>query len=572
MHLRPLIFFVALCLVPLLLAADDRPQPGSAVPALDGQDVVFFHPARPVLLRLHIRLDGQPFQARWDDALRALFQFLDADGNGTLSKGELEHAPSAGQLQQQLQGEVGLEPEPAPEFAEVDGDRDGKVTREELMAYYRSHNVGPLQLRWRVSPQVEDGLSGSLTAALFHHLDRNKDGKLSREELQAAPETLHKLDLDDDEMIDANELLASGAGRGAVSAQPGKASPFVLLHPGEPAETIVRQLLAHYDKDKNGKLSREEIAFGKELFDKLDTNHDDALDAAELGAWRGQPADVELRVQLTKGPVTEGATTLLSPEGRGRPLLSGLRTDPRTSWLIIALQDTQIEVLRGDFKSVVQQARKSLKERFRALDANKDGYLDGKEVFQEPFDFVPLLRLADRDGDGRISAKEFADYLDLQEKSLASSTLLTVLDRGRALFEMLDTDHDGRLGLRELRSMWVRMAPWDRDGDGCISLNEIPHQYELTVSQGLLKSEPGGFAAGGFAPGTPPGTRPAVPRRGPLWFQKMDRNGDGDVSPREWLGTPEDFKRIDADGDGLIDAQEAERADAWFRKRGGPGK
>jgi hypothetical protein len=46
----------------------------------------------------------------------------------------------------------------------------------------------------------------------------------------------------------------------------------------------------------------------------------------------------------------------------------------------------------------------------------------------------------------------------------------------------------------------------------------------------------------------------------------MDRNGDGDVSPGEFLGTPEQFRRIDADGDGLIDADEAERADAWFRQ------
>jgi hypothetical protein len=38
----------------------------------------------------------------------------------------------------------------------------------------------------------------------------------------------------------------------------------------------------------------------------------------------------------------------------------------------------------------------------------------------------------------------------------------------------------------------------------------------------------------------------------------MDRNQDGDVSQREFLGTPEEFKRIDADGDGLISPAEAE--------------
>jgi hypothetical protein len=103
-------------------------------------------------------------------------------------------------------------------------------------------------------------------------------------------------------------------------------------------------------------------------------------------------------------------------------------------------------------------------------------------------------------------------------------------------------------------------------------MSEIPRQFELTISQGLLKSGPGQFAAGGFSPGMPFGVRPVAPKRGPVWFQKMDRNGDGDVSPREWLGSMEDFKRIDTDGDGLISADEAARYDAEMRKQGKPGK
>jgi hypothetical protein len=40
----------------------------------------------------------------------------------------------------------------------------------------------------------------------------------------------------------------------------------------------------------------------------------------------------------------------------------------------------------------------------------------------------------------------------------------------------------------------------------------------------------------------------------------MDRNEDGGVSPREFLGPPELFRKLDADGDGVITPEEARRA------------
>jgi Ca2+-binding EF-hand superfamily protein len=563
---QPIFLLLATLLgVSCLAAADQQPaNPGpAAILPKDDQDLVYFHPQRPLLLRFHVQVNHQPFQTQWVGAVRELFRYLDTNGDGVLDRQEVAHAPSPRQFQQQLAGSPGLEPEPAPEFGDLDrAPADGRVTLDELLAYYRRHGIGPLQTDLVRSPMVTDRAN----TVLFDYLDRNQDGKLSKQELLDAPTSVRLLDMNEDELLTDAELFQApprpGAKERTLQATEKGPLPFLLLVPGDPDNQLARQLLARYDRDHDGKLSRAESGLEAALFDRLDTNHDGQLDVVELSAWERLPPDLDMVVQLGQGRGKGGSATLLSPPERARPLVSGLRPQ-RTGILLIAMRDVQLEVLPDDAVEADRpRARADLQARFRALDVNGDGYLNSKELYHEPFELVPLLRLADRDGDGKLSRQELAAYLDFQEKALAASTLLTITDRGRRLFEMLDADHDGRLGSRELRSAWARLAPWDRDGDGCLTESELPQQFQLTLSQGPLRL--------GSMNDTPPGYRPPAGRidrrRGPLWFRKMDRNGDGDVSRAEFLGTSEDFKRIDTDGDGLIDPDEAARADVWFRR------
>ncbi len=44
------------------------------------------------------------------------------------------------------------------------------------------------------------------------------------------------------------------------------------------------------------------------------------------------------------------------------------------------------------------------------------------------------------------------------------------------------------------------------------------------------------------------------------WFYRMDANDDGRVTQAEFLGTPEQFKELDRNADGSIDATEAQQA------------
>ena len=137
------------------------------------------------------------------------------------------------------------------------------------------------------------------------------------------------------------------------------------------------------------------------------------------------------------------------------------------------------------------------------------------------------MPLIDRDGDGKLTEKELTDYLDLQAQVTTTTFTVQVGEGGQGLFELIDTNRDGRLSAKELRTAWDRLAPWDHDNDGFIARTEIPRQLDVTVLRG-----PAAFGRNRMIimQGAAPAAR--APTKGPLWFRKMDRNGDGVLAAR----------------------------------------
>jgi Ca2+-binding EF-hand superfamily protein len=116
------------------------------------------------------------------------------------------------------------------------------------------------------------------------------------------------------------------------------------------------------------------------------------------------------------------------------------------------------------------------------------------------------------------------------------------LDSGPSLFEALDSDADGALSVRELRGAWQRLEKLGCITAGKLDLTKLPRRIRFVVSLG-----------------PPVSLLRRVPREGPAWFVAMDRNNDGDVSRREFLGDEAAFRKLDTDGDGLISRAEAEK-------------
>jgi Ca2+-binding EF-hand superfamily protein len=567
-------------LSPCLAFAGKIEDPGSAAPV---QDLIFFSEGRPLLIRLHLYHDGQPAFERWKNYLGRWFVHLDRNRDGVLDARELELAFLPQQMQMLAQGQFFFPQgtQTGPIFAEVDADADGKITPEEFLAYYQRSVAGPVQAL--ANPYGQFNTSEVLSEALIKALDGNKDGLLSKEELLQAPKLLARYDVNDDEVVTAQELLSGGNPyvrqvQFQRGQQPGQApaSPILLipreasLHRVTQRLRLAKELLNRFDKDKNQKLSREEIKLPRDLFDSLDGNKDGELDVLELVRWIITRPDLEVVVRM--GKLAEGQTAVeLLP---GQKVLDpnvpppGKTADNTVSF---HLGDSQISLNHGEIPAQgaqVNSVKQFYLNVFNIADKDKKGEVTQQQVDNNPQ--LAYLRLAfrhiDRNGDGKVTKEELDAWADLLNDGKACTLSITFADHGRGLFELLDANKDGRLSVHELQNAWKKLAEFDRAGKGTLSRADIPRQCQMTVWSGV--GNPYVVQPARFNP-YQGGQQPvAAPNRGPLWFRKMDLNGDGFVSLREFVGSPETFRKIDADGDGLISPEEAEQADARFRASG----
>jgi Ca2+-binding EF-hand superfamily protein len=547
----------------LTLAAPPPQEPGPAATGSDAaRHLIFLAENRPVFLCLRVMSRDRPFEASWIDSVRALHTSLDRNGDGTVTTKEADEKVFLALVRLAAGATV-----PSPRVELDVQPKDGKVSIDELAEALRPI-LGPFRL------QIGRQAIGR-TDALFDQLDRDKDGVLTRPELAAIAGSLRPLDLDDNEMISADELepFNSPAYTALMEESSERRARFTALPPvaeivaGESSLRTARLLLKKYDKAKgdrpgrpDNKLSPTEFAIDPDAFARADANGDDALDTEELRELLARtPTDLTLDVELS--PEASGRASVRS--GAGGTLPRGAQVRQLADGDVeFAIGQVRLDIHVEQGNTAAEEARRILTQRFKAADVNKDGYLEGKEratidAPQSPL--TGLSELIDRDGDGKVYLKELLEFAERQAAAARCRLVVTTSDQGRAIFGILDLDRDRRLGAREVMRTVDRVMSWDGDGDGRVSPDEIPYHFRVTIARSGLPGLTGEVVAA-------PAARSMVAIQsngasaGPDWFQKMDRNHDGDVSRREFLGTRDQFDRLDRDKDGLIDADEARAA------------
>ena len=316
------------------------------------------------------------------------------------------------------------------------------------------------------------------------------------------------------------------------------------------------------DVDADQNLSAAEIAAASERLSQADVDENSIVELEELFALRPRTATAPHSYPLLM--VLDHETDwrhlysqLQAAYGRrmtkpqGSPVSSTPALLERIASGDATLTPENLEVLlsqEADIKLRVTLGGKEKNENQVALLSAQP------ESFSSDEQTVTVIRGAEY---FEVSASEQKEA-EASEPTATQIAIGAVVD-GYPLFRLVDRNGDRRLSPRECRNMAGALKALDLNGDGQIMENEKPTAIRLAVTSGPhvheVLAQP---TAAHRELASTRQTSPAKPNAAvPSWFTDMDRNRDGDLSRSEFLGTSEQFKKMDADGDGLVGSQEA---------------
>jgi hypothetical protein len=545
-----LLAFAALCSSSAI--ADDHPNNTEGTARL-----VVFAPGGPLLIELQMTIDGEPFRRARTRLIDELLKQADVDGDGKSTWVEAMINPrfAFGRFAGRNRSQVDFQ---ESTIKRNDRNKNGQVDRDEaeyLIAQFTGDHVGgACSVARAYSPARQQ-------PDLFRLLDTDNDKKLSADELEAASARLKSRDADDNEAIDAGELTGTEGRRGSIQtslrsnrrAVSGGIPARMLLAEQKQMDQLYQQLIAHYG-GKNKKLDTTDLAARADLAKQLDANDDGRIDMLEIEALHSLPASIVLVAHFgdvdkrPRGLILKSLAKSLGPREK-----TVSRSGKVTTLHLPGMKLQFSAVTFGDADSLFDQVASQTLTR---MDTNNNGYVELKELTGNFRGMLTTFRAWDADGDEKVYPKELVAFYVRQQIPQTSRIVAWVHDQGNSVFATLDVGGEGRIGLREMRGAAERLRSFDSNKDGSVAAQEIPHTVSIRLARGGNRYA--GYGVSTFARSRTMGPPPAD--AGPAWFVRMDRNIDGDLTMREFLGTAAQFKQLDTDGDDFITRAEAEKA------------
>jgi Ca2+-binding EF-hand superfamily protein len=392
-------------------------------------------------------------------------------------------------------------------------------------------------------------------------LDANLDASISDAELLNSLRALRFRDLDNDETFSVSELMPYRDPR----SQNAPVSPDVVNLP-----------FYHVTDEASGKLAAERIVgrYGSEgtvaipiLRQQKLPESDRRLNVDELAGLLQQPEfHLTIDVKLSDRAGTSDIDVAISSSAT-----SFCRTtDDKFGQTAIVADGLPLRIVaRGGGANNRAVTRGFLGQTFVMIDGDRNQYLDETEfagivgAMQQSGangDFATV----DQNSDKMVTRDELFSFVERDLMAAASRIEVTVKQDGKTLFSLLDANQDRRLSAREIRNGTAVLQKYDRNADGSFAETELGTEYVLTLGLGRseLRRNSGMMTMQTMAMNSGDAVLPGLEGlNGPEWFRRMDRNQDGDVSVREFLGTSTQFAALDTDQDGLMSASEAEVAE-----------
>ncbi len=514
-------------------------------------------PRAPLIVEATVTVDGKPFRHLREKLVDEMLVNADVDKDGKATWEEAVKSPRftfgrfSAPNQQAIQNYIKT----------FDTNKDTLVDAPEARKFLAQYSGGPAFTVTRgygysraVAFQANGRLyqSGNVRADVKGLLDSDKDGVLSAEEIAAAGERLKSRDADDNDLLYANEIAGSAqqGGRNVQVIRRGTATyqqTGILLGPAVQASAVFSALRQKY-KNKDNKVTADSFGTLPGLFKQLDENKDGQLQQNEVLELNKVKPHIQIAVNLGKNEDAKPISLVsLDPSVEKSGEVKDRTISLKRPGLNLGLAVPQSRNVNYNFATTAERY-------MQRYDKDNNKYLDEKEMAGN---LARQFKMWDADNDGRVYAKEITEMYTRMRAPQMSQVRAQVAEQGNSMFLALDETGDGRLSLREMRTAHEQLKTFDKNTDGQITVDEIPVTLSVNFSQGAYGYQ---YVRTIQARGTRTPNQPAT-TAGPEWFTRMDRNGDGDVTLKEFLGTEEQFKKLDTNGDGFIERKEAEAAE-----------